>query len=448
MTDLYELTMAAAYFEKGICHHASFELFVRSLPQRRSYLLAAGLAQVLEYLSELHFTEGDIAFLRRQPGFKNVSDAFFDYLSHFRFTGDVWALPEGTPFFANEPILRIQAPIIEAQVLETYLLSIINFETSVATKAARIVGAAQGRAVIEFGARRAHSMESALYGARAAYIGGCVGTSNVEAGALFGIPIYGTAAHSWTMAFDDEMDAFRAYFDVFPEATVLLLDTYDTLEAARKATALGKAIRGVRLDSGETIELSKQVRRILDEAEMTDTKIVVSSDLDEFHITEMLAAGAPVDMFGVGTNLSVSYDAPTLGGVYKLVEQIVDGRAQYKMKLSAEKATYPGRKQVWRRVDEQGNYLYDIVGLMDEEPRAEAFPLLEQAMRNGRLCVQYPTLPEIQQRAKENLQRLPARCRQIQGAEGYEVKYSQKLEELRQRVLADLTSRQDAKTPR
>lgn len=439
MTDLYELTMAAGYFENGIRHQATFELFVRHMPPQRSYLIAAGLAQVLSYLSELRFTEPEIDFLRRHPAFRHVSSEFFDYLRQFRFTGDVWALPEGTPFFAPEPVLYIRAPIIEAQVLETYLLSMINFQTSIASKAARVVEAAEGRPVIEFGARRAHSMDSALYGARAAFIGGCVGTSNVEAGAIFGIPIYGTAAHSWTMAFDSEMEAFQAYFRVFPESTILLLDTYDTMKAAEKATQLGPAIRGVRLDSGDVITLSKRVRQILDQAGMTDTKIIVSSDLDEYRITELLAAGAPIDMFGVGTQLSVSYDAPTLGGVYKLVEQVVDGQVQYKMKLSAEKATYPGRKQIWRRFDERGHCLHDIIGLMDEDPPEEGtVPLLKQYMRNGRICVQYPTLKEIQEAARAHLARLPAQYRRIRGAETYPVKISPNLEALRERVLKEL----------
>lgn len=442
MTDLYELTMAAGYFENDIRHPASFELFVRDMPACRNYLLAAGLAQALEYLTQLRFTDSEIEFLRRLPIFTQVSDAFFAYLKEFRFTGDVWALPEGTPFFSNEPILLITGPIIEAQILETYLLSIINFETAIASKAARVVEAAQGRPVIEFGARRAHSMDSALYGARAAFIGGCAGTSNVEAGYTFGIPIFGTAAHSWTMAFSTEAEAFAAYFRVFPDSTTLLLDTYDTLAAAREATQLGPEIRGVRLDSGDIIELSKQVRHILNEAGMSETKIVVSSDLDEYRITELLAAEAPIDIFGVGTQLSVSYDAPTLGGVYKLVEQVVNGRVEYKMKLSAEKATYPARKQVWRTVDEHGDYAYDVIGLIDEDPPEHAFPLLKQFIKDGRTGIQYPSLKEIQQHARDNLRHLPARYRKIKDAAQYEVRISGQLEALRERVTSELYSMQ------
>ncbi len=437
-TDLYELTMAAAYFENRMNHPATFEVFVRWMPPNRGYLVAAGLAQVIEYLLELRFSPRDLEFLRRLPVFRHVSDAFFDYLSEFRFRGDVWAMPEGTIFFPNEPILRITAPIIEAQILETYVLAYLNFESAIASKAARIVDAARGRAIIEFGARRAHGMEAALYAARAAYIGGCVGTSNVEAGYLFGIPIYGTAAHSWNMAFPDELDAFRAYLRVFPETTILLIDTYDTLQGARKATALGPVVRGVRLDSGDLATLSKQVRAILDEAGMTETKIIASGDLDEYKIADLLEHEAPIDIFGVGTQLSTSYDAPTLGGVYKLVEEEVDGRILYKIKLSTEKATYPGRKQVWRRTDAEGRFLSDVIALADEPPPPDAFPLLEEIMRGGRLVTPLPTLEEIRERTLENVRRLPEAYRRLKDAAEYPVSRSERLEELRQQVIAEL----------
>lgn len=439
-TDLYELTMAAAYFENGLDHPASFEVFVRWMPPHRSYLVAAGLAQVIEYLSELRFTETDLEFLRRLPVFRHVSDRFFDYLKDFRFSGEVWAIPEGTIFFPNEPILRITAPIIEAQILETYTLSFLNFESSIASKAARMVDAGRGRAIIEFGARRAHGMTAALYAARAAYIGGCVGTSLVEAGYLFGIPIYGTAAHSWNMAFDDELDAFRAYLRVFPETTTLLIDTYDTIQGARKATMLGPQIRGVRLDSGDLGRLSKEVRAILDAAGMRETKIVASGDLNEYKIEELIAEGAPIDIFGVGTQLSTSYDAPALGGVYKLVEEVVNGEKVYKMKLSMEKSHYPGCKQVWRTSDDSGMYLFDTITLADDDPVPGAVPLMERIMVEGRLVTPYPPLEEIRQRFLTNLQRLPLRYRRLRGAESYPVRVSPRLEDLRQRVIAQLTT--------
>ena len=333
-TDLYQLTMAAAYHANGRNEQASFELFARQLPRERSYLIVAGLEQALDYLRRLSFSSDEIEYLRGLPAFDRVSPKFFDYLRDFRFSGDVWAMPEGTVAFAGEPLLRVTAPLIEAQIVETYLLATINFQTLIATKASRIVEAAQGRGIIEFGARRAHGFGAAIYAARAAVIGGCIGTSNVEAGRMFDIPEYGTAAHSFTMAFEREIDAFRAYFKVFPDSSTLLLDTYDTINAARLATEFGPELRGVRLDSGDLIELSKQVRAILDEAGMRQTKILASGDLNEFKIAEMIAAGAPIDVFGVGTDLSTSRDAPALGGVYKLVEVEVDGRVEPKIKLS------------------------------------------------------------------------------------------------------------------
>jgi nicotinate phosphoribosyltransferase len=390
-TDLYELTMAAAYFENDLDHLASFEVFVRWMPPARSYLVAAGLGQVVGYLTELRFTDCELEFLRRLPVFRHISDRFFSYLSTFRFTGDVWAMPEGTIFFPNEPLLRITAPIIEAQVLETYILSFLNFESSIASKAARIVDVADGRSVIEFGGRRAHGMDAALFAARAAYIGGCVGTSNVEAGYRFGIPLYGTAAHSWNMAFDSELESFRAYLRVFPETTTLLIDTYDTIAGAHTATQLGPDIKGVRLDSGDLAELSQQVRSILDAAGMHETKIVASGDLDEYKIQALLKQDAPIDLFGVGTQLTTSYDAPTLGGVYKLVEEHVGERIIHKMKLSTEKSHYPGCKQVWRQVDADGRFCGDIIGLADEVTPADSFPLLAMLIEHGRLVTPYPT---------------------------------------------------------
>src|SRR5215470_2653697 len=288
-TDLYELTMAAAYFEEGINERAVFELSVRHLPPPRRYLIVAGLEQAVEYLSALRFTGSDIDYLRRLPAFERVSGEFFDYLREMRFTGDVWAMPEGTAAFAVEPLLRVEAPIIEAQIIETYLLSVINFETLIATKAARMVTAAAGRGIVDFGTRRAHGAEAGLLAARAAFIGGCVGTSNVEAGSLFGIPVFGTVAHSFIMAFDDESSAFRAFLDVFPENATLLLDTYDTISSARMLTReFGHLVQSVRLDSGDLLELSKRVRRIFDQGGMKATRIIASGDLNEYKIQSLL----------------------------------------------------------------------------------------------------------------------------------------------------------------
>lgn len=430
-TDLYQLTMAAAYHAHERNERASFELFVRRLPPQRSYLVVAGLEQALDYLRNLSFSADEIAYLRSLPVFAHVGAEFFDYLRRFRFTGEVWAMPEGTVAFAGEPLLRVTAPLIEAQLVETFLLATINFQTLIATKAARIVAAAAGRGIIEFGARRCHSFGAAIYAARAAFIGGCIGTSNVEAARLFDMPVYGTAAHSFTMAFDHELDAFRAYAEVFPDSTTLLLDTYDTLNAARLATEFGPALRGVRLDSGDLVTLSKQVRAILDAAGMRQTKITASGDLDEFKIAELLAADAPMDLFGVGTELSTSRDAPALGGVYKLVELEVDGRSTPKMKLSADKATYPFCKQVWRKSDGAGNFVADVITLAEEtEDAGEA--LLQPVLRTGEVASSWPSLREAQQRAQQQLARLPAPYQARREAQCYPVRYSARLEQRRQ----------------
>jgi len=339
LTDLYELTMSAGYFEAGISHQtATFELFIRRLPERRSFVIAAGLPQVVEYLLGFRFTSEEIDYLRSLTQFARVSASFFQRLRDLRFTGDLFAVPEGTLLFAGEPVLTVRAPIMEAQIPETYLLAAIGFQTLIATKAARIVHAAGERAVIEFGTRRAHTPEAGALAGRAAYIGGCIGTSNTLTGFRTGIPVYGTAAHSWVLAFPSEREAQRRLQELLGPDTVYLIDTYDTLEGARIAASLGRPLWGVRLDSGDLIELSRAVRRILDEAGLVEAKIMASGDLNEYKIAEIVAAGAPIDAFGVGTELATSSDAPALGGIYKLVE--IEGR--YTAKLSPGKVTFPG----------------------------------------------------------------------------------------------------------
>jgi len=436
-TDLYQLTMAAAYLANGRNDRASFELFVRWLPPGRSYLMAAGLEQALDYLQNLSFSEEEIEYLRGLPMFAGVSSEFFDYLRAFRFSGDVWAMPEGTMAFAGEPLLRVTAPLIEAQIVETCLLATINFQTLIATKAARIVESAQGRGVIEFGARRCHGFGAAIYAARAAFIGGCIGTSNVEAGKLFGLPVSGTAAHSFTMAFEHEIDAFRAYHKVFPESTTLLLDTYDTINAAHLATEFGPQLKGVRLDSGDLAGLAKQVRAILDKAGMQQTKIMASGDLDEFKISAMLAAEAPIDLFGVGTELSTSRDAPALGGVYKLVEVETGGHIEPKMKLSRAKATYPYRKQVWRESDDKGGFVGDVIA-MEGETHQQGEPLLNQVMTDGRLIAPPISLDQVQQYAKLQVARLPANHKRLSDAAVYPVCYSARLEQQKSALAREL----------
>lgn len=437
LTDLYELTMAAAYFENQFNPTATFELFVRGLPPDRGYLLAAGLEQALDYLESLAFTSAEVDFIHRHPVFANVGDAFFDYLRGFRFTGEVWAMPEGTVASAEEPLVRVTGPIIEAQVVETFLLSTITFQTLVAMKAARVVEAAGGRGVVEFGTRRAHGPDAGVLAARAAYLGGCIGTSNVEAGHRFGLPTYGTVAHSFIMAYGDEAESFHRFLRVFPEHAILLVDTYDTLAAIDRIIQMGLRPRGVRLDSGDVVELSKEVRRRLDRAGLTETKIFVSGDLNEYAIQEALAQGAPLDFFGVGTELATSKDAPALGGVYKLVAVQDGGEKGYRIKLSADKVSYPGAKQVFRFCDAQGLYAHDLVGLADEQyPEAEA--LLAAVMRDGKRTAPAPALKEIQERARENLKRVPAQYRAFRRPPPYPVRFSRALgellEETRQKV--------------
>ena len=429
-TDLYELTMAAAYFENGEDATATFELFVRNYPKNRSYLIAAGLEQAIEYLRGLRFSDEDIRYLRKNPNFKHVSSRFFRYLRKLKFTGDVWALPEGTVFFTNEPTLRVTAPIIEAQIAETYLLSIVNFETLIATKAARVVQSARGRGVVEFGGRRAHGPEAALLAARASYIGGCIGTSNVLAGYKFGIPIYGTLAHSFVMNYDSEKEAFERFSKVFPSNPALLLDTFDTLEGARTATTLKVTPSMVRLDSGDRYELSVKVRRILDEAGLQKTKIFVSGDLNEFVLDDLTARDAPIDGFGVGTELVTSRDDPALQGIYKLVATTRMGKTTYRVKTSEGKRTLPGAKQVYRIHSAGGEILEDILALETESPPRGAKPLIIQVLKNGRLVHALPNLESARDWAAKQIASLPERFKSLERSEPAPVRLSRKLEDL------------------
>ena len=370
-TDLYQLTMAAGYFAAGKQDElATFELFVRRMPPNREYLVAAGLQQAMEYLQALAFDESDIAYLQSLRQFARASHAFWDYLRRLRFTGQVWAMPEGTVFFPNEPILTVKAPIIEAQLVETFLLATVGFQSMIASKASRLVTLAQGKPVVEFGTRRAHSPRAGVLAGRAAYIGGCAGTSNAEAGKRFGIPVYGTCAHSWVLSFEDERQAFARMQELLGEGTVQLIDTYDTEDGARLVASLGKPLLGVRLDSGDTVALARAVRKILDAANLQESRIMVTGDLDEHRISEILNAGAPVDSFGVGTHLAVSADAPSLNAVYKLVEHEVNGVKRYPAKLSPGKATVGGAKQVYRLAE------VDWIACMDEVAPAHSRPLL------------------------------------------------------------------------
>jgi len=393
-TDLYQLTMAAAYFDNAMKDKiATFELFVRELPKNRDYLITAGLEQAVEYLTNLQFTKEDINFLKEQPQFKHTSKEFWQYLTDFRFTGELRAVPEGTIIFAKEPILTITAPIIEAQLVETYLLSTINFQTMIATKAAKIKEAVGKKQFFDFGMRRAHGTDAGIYAARASYIGGADGTSCVIAGKEFGIPVKGTMAHSWVMANKTEEEACEKYATVFPDSTVALIDTYDSLKGTEKAIkTLGERLKGVRIDSGtldEIIDTTQKIRKMLDNAGLKKTKIIASGDLNEDKIKYLEDKLAPIDMYGVGTELVTSKDAPALGGVYKLVE--IDGEP--KMKKSSGKETLPGKKQIFRFVKApRRDELYlekDILGLENETFEAKQYGYVEKLLKpiitNGKL---------------------------------------------------------------
>lgn len=414
----------AGYFEREMLPiRATFELFVRRLPRHRAFLVAAGLDQALAYLEALTFSGDDIDWLRHQPAFRRVPSAFFDYLSAFRFSGDVWAMPEGTPFFPMEPILRITAPIAEAQLVETALLAIVNFQTTIASKAVRIVHAAGERPVMEFGARRAHGLGAALFAARAAYLAGCIGTSFVEAGRTFGIPLSGTMAHSWILAAASEADAFTAYAELFDQHTVLLLDTFDVNAATQILIDARLRPQGVRIDSGDLAAASRSVRDLLDHAGLTSTRIIVSGDLDEWKIADLMASGAPIDTFAVGTALATSDDAPALGGVYKLVELTERGVVRRVMKRSEGKGTWPGAKQVWRSQHESVA-IGDLMALADEPPPSSARALLEPVMRDGRRIMPQPSLEETRQQCRRAIGELPSRLRGLSGEASYPVERS------------------------
>ena len=436
--DLYELTMSAGYFSNNYNHYSTFELFIREMPRNRSYLVNAGLEQAIEYLINLKFTDKDIDYLRSLKVFQQVNTKFWEYLENFKFSGDVWGIPEGQIVFPGEPLLRVSAPIIEAQIVETFLLATYNFQTLIASKAARVVQAAQldgkKRSVMEFGSRRAHGPQASVLAGRASFIAGCIGTSNVLAGQLFNIPVFGTAAHSWTMAFPSEIEAFKSYYQVFPESTILLIDTYNIENGARNAVETGNGIRGVRIDSGDLAVESRKVRKILDDAGMKNVTIVVSGDLNEYKIRKLVEAGAPIDSFGVGTQLATSEDAPSLGGIYKLVEQEIDGKIRYRAKFSINKATYPGKKQVYRLLDDSGKFVKDIIGLEKDEISEKHIDLLIPIFQKGNLTYHSPSLKEIQNYFRENFESLDRKFTSFDQPEIYPVTYSPNLTALFNRL--------------
>src|SRR5580704_17240169 len=433
LTDLYELTMAAGYLQTRFDANATFELFVRHLPPHRNYLVAAGLEQALEFLENVHFTSKEIDYLRRHPVFRNIRDEFFDYLSTFRFTGSVWAMPEGSLVFPGEPMLRVVAPIIEGQIMETYVLATMSYQTMIASKAALIDTAAQGRQVVDFGARPAHGSQASLLAARAAAIGGCLGTSNVLAGQQFGMETYGTQAHSWVMAHEDESEAFAHFLDAFPEHAVLLLDTYDVRNAVKKIITMGRKPAGVRLDSGDLAKDSRWVRAQLDAAGWQDVKIFASGDLDETRIAALIAKHAAIDAFGVGTALATPGDAPHLNLIYKLVEVERGGKIREAAKLSRAKVTYPGRKQVVRYMTPRGEYDSDKITLESEPPNGGK-PLLVEVMRGGQRVAPKESVAALRERCLAELSHLPKRLRQINRAATYPVHYNKRLETMLEKV--------------
>lgn len=432
LTDLYELTMCAAYFDNKVNDIATFDLLIRQLPENRSYFVAAGLEDALNYLKNLEFTDEHIEFLKSKNLFKKD---FLEYLKNFRFTGDVFALPEGTLFFPKEPVLSITAPIIEAQLVEIFLLNVINLQTTIATKASRVVSAAKKKPVVDFSLRRTQGTDAGMKAARASYIAGCIGTSNVLAGMEYKIQIYGTMAHSFVMAFEEEEKSFEAYSKTFPDSSTFLVDTYDTLKgvekaaiAAKKLEKSGHRLKAIRLDSGDLISLSKSARKTLDRNGLNHVDIFASGNLDEYKIEELLKKGALIDAFGVGTAMGVSKDAPYCDVVYKLVELSNHGKLLPTMKLSKGKITYPGKKQVYRIADNNGDYVKDVLALRKEKIKGQK--LLIKVMENEKIICKIPSLKEIRKNILNNLSKLPENYKKFKSANEYNVEISPELGKL------------------
>ncbi len=465
VSDFYEFTMSNIYCEKNLENKiVYFDVFFRKIPENGGYAIFAGLEQVIDYIKNLTFSKDAIDFLRNTNKF---SERFLNYLSNFKFTGDIWSVPEGTVIFPNEPLITVRAPIIEAQILETMLLLLINHQSLIATKASRIVSAAHGRPVMEFGARRAHSIDAAVLGARAAIIGGCIGTSCVKTANDFSVPALGTMAHSFIQSFDSEYEAFKAYAEAYPNDCTLLIDTYDTLnQGIYNAIKVFKEVivpkgyrpKGVRLDSGDLSYLSKAVRKILDSEGFEDCKICVSNSLDEYLITSLLNEGAKIDSFGVGENLITSKNDPVFGGVYKLVAIEENNQIIPKIKISENpsKITNPGFKKVYRFYDKtSGNALADVITLADEKIPEDSYvifnpdnPWMLKTLKNyyvkplqipifekGNLVYKVPTLAEISQNCKTELNTMWSEIKRIKNPHKYYVDLSKKLWDLKNDLL-------------
>lgn len=468
LTDFYELTMANGYFANGMKDKiAYFDMFFRNIPDEGGFAIMAGIEQLIEYLSDLKFTDEDIEFLRS----KNIFDEeFLQYLKNFRFTCDVWAVPEGTPIFPNEPIVIVRGPVIEAQFIETMVLLIINHQSLIATKANRIVRASQGRAVMEFGSRRAQGTAAAIYGARAAYIGGCVGTACTISDKEFGVPALGTMAHSWVQMFPTELDAFRAYARTYPSECTLLVDTYNVLKSGvpnaikvfrEEIVPRGFRPKGIRIDSGDITYLSKKARKMLDEAGFKDCKIIASNSLDEYVIRDMLIHGAQVDLFGVGERLITSKTSPVFDGVYKLVAVEENGRIVPRIKVSENtaKITNPGFKTLWRFFDnETGTAIADLISehdeVIDESQPYELFDpeftwkrktvtnfraekLLVKIFDKGRCVYESPKLEDIRRQCMEKVDKLWDEVKRFEYPHRYYVDLSLKLWNTKDRLLKE-----------
>ena len=428
LMDSYQLTMTQGYLDHGMVETAVFEFFVRRMPPDRCFLIAAGLEQTLEFLETLRFSTEEIHWLRRTGLYR---ENLLEYLSNFRFSGDVWAVPEGTAFFANEPIFQIHAPISQAQIIETRIINLLQYQTLVASKAARAILVAQGNVLVDFGLRRAHGAEAGLFAARASYLAGFDGTSNLLAGKVFGIPLFGTMAHSYVEAHDEERAAFFDFSESNPKNTTLLIDTYDTEKSAEGLGSLARElakrnihIQGVRIDSGDLAGHARRVRSILNDSGLRDCRIFASGDIDEYQIRELLAQAAPIDGFGVGTNLVTSSDVPYLNCAYKLEEYAGVPR----QKRSEGKATLPGAKQVFRCFAKDGQLDHDVLGRPNEA--LVGSPLLECVMRQGRRTALPVPLSEIRRRCSESLKSLPSRLKSILNDHEYPVKYSPGLQKI------------------
>jgi len=434
-TDFYQLTMGAAYYQYNLENNvkeeediATFELFVRKFPNNRNYLIFAGLEQVIHYLVNAKFTEKTINFLRKKEVFKRIDSSFFDeYLPNFKFKLDVWAMREGNFFFPNEPIIIVEGPMFQAQLAETYLLNVINYQTIVASKASRIRNIAPDKVLLEFGTRRSHSPLAGVYAARASYIAGFNGTSNVAADIELGINSTGTMAHSFVQKFDTEIESFKTYYNIYDESSIFLIDTYDTEKAAQKACEFGNKIKGVRIDSGDLIKHAKNVRKILDKNGCNTVIIVASSDLNEYKIKKIVDKNAPIDAFGVGTELATSRDDPTLSAVYKLMAY----NNVPKIKISEEKTTYPGKKQVYRIYEDNGMFKEDVLALEEDQGPSNSENLLIPIMKNGNLIEKLPKIDEIRAFYLKNIKKLPDKYKKLEEIRTFNLKISDKFEELR-----------------